>query len=70
MPAWTFLETINLIEHKLHWQAMKLQEHVIYVVGFLGIRYLDHIYSHHGRKSPWVATLTGPFPKGQANAVS
>ena len=24
----------------------------------------------HGRKSPWVPTLTGPFPKGQANAGS
>ena len=22
----------------------------------------------HGRKSPWVPTLTGPFPNGQANA--
>ena len=24
----------------------------------------------HGRKSPWVPTLTGPFPNGQANAGS
>ena len=24
----------------------------------------------HRRKSPWVPTLTGPFPKGQANAGS
>ena len=24
----------------------------------------------HGRKSPWVPTLTGPFPKGKANAAS
>ena len=24
----------------------------------------------HGRKSPWVLTLTGPFPNGQANAGS
>ena len=70
MPASTFLETINLIEHRLHWQAMKLQKHVIYVVGFLRIRYLDHVYSYHGRKSLWAPTLTGPFPKGQANAVS
>ena len=23
----------------------------------------------HRRKSPWVPTLTGPFPKGQANAL-
>ena len=25
---------------------------------------------NHGRKSPWVPTLTGPFPNGQANAGS
>ena len=24
----------------------------------------------HGRKSPWVPTLTGPSPNGQANAGS
>ena len=24
----------------------------------------------HGQKSPWVPTLTGPFPNGQANAGS
>ena len=24
----------------------------------------------HGRKSPWVSTLTGPFPNGQKNAGS
>ena len=24
----------------------------------------------HRRKSPWVPTLTGPFPNGQANAGS
>ena len=24
----------------------------------------------HGRKSPWVPTLTGPFPNGQENAGS
>ena len=24
----------------------------------------------HGRKSPWVSSLTGPFPHGQANAGS
>ena len=24
----------------------------------------------HGRKSPWVPTLTGPFPNGQANTGS
>ena len=24
----------------------------------------------HGRKSPWVPTLTGPFPNGQENACS
>ena len=24
----------------------------------------------HGRKTPWVPTLTGPFPNGQENAVS
>ena len=24
----------------------------------------------HGRKSPWIPTLTGPFPNGQANAGS
>ena len=24
----------------------------------------------HGRKSPWVPTLTGPFPNGKANAGS
>ena len=24
----------------------------------------------HGRKSPWVPTLTGTFPNGQANAGS
>ena len=24
----------------------------------------------HERKSPWVPTLTGPFPNGQANAGS
>ena len=70
MPASTFLETVNLIEHRLHWQAMKLQKHVIDVVGFLRIWYLDHVYSYHGRKSLWAPTLTGPFPKGQANAVS
>ena len=26
---------------------MKLQKHVIYVVGFLRIRYLDQFYSYH-----------------------
>ena len=26
--------------------------------------------SNHGRKSPWVLTLTGPFPNGRANAGS
>ena len=25
---------------------------------------------HYGRKSPWVPTLTGPFPKIQADADS
>ena len=25
---------------------------------------------NHGRKSPWVPTLTGPFPNGEANAGS
>ena len=25
---------------------------------------------NHGRKSPWVPTLTGPFPNGQANTGS
>ena len=25
---------------------------------------------HNGRKSPWVPTLTGPFPKTQADAGS
>ena len=24
----------------------------------------------HGQKSPWVPTLTGPFPNGQAKASS
>ena len=30
----------------------------------------ESFYNKHRRKSPWVPTLTGPFPKGQANAGS
>ena len=38
-------------------------------VSWAGRKCATKVYKH-GRKSPWVRTLTGSFPNGQANAGS
>ena len=39
------------------------------VVSRAGLKGATKVFKH-GRKSPWVPTLTGPFPHGQENAGS
>ena len=38
-------------------------------VSLAGLKGATKVFKH-GRKSPWVPTLTGPFPNGQENAGS
>ena len=69
-----FLETEDLYFWFLEFINFLSLQHVVILgdpgaVSRAGIKVATKVFKH-GWKSPWVPTLTGPFPKGQANAGS
>ena len=65
-PSWK-LPRMHIEDNRLSERALILGDPG--AVSRAGLKGATKVFKH-GRKSPWIPTLIGPFPKGQGNAGS